>query len=152
MVQANIGIGIPGSGKTTYLKQLAANNHMVYVNADDIRQELTGDPGDHSRESMVWNLARERIKTALAAGTDVVIDATHSKARDRRHMVDFCRLHGAEKVEAYYIYTNIETSMARNAARQRQVPEDAIRTMARRLALHHPQLTEGYDNIEVIRT
>jgi predicted kinase len=51
MSQAIIGIGIPGSGKTTYLKPLAARMGLPYVSLDDIRQELTGDAADHGQHA-----------------------------------------------------------------------------------------------------
>jgi adenylylsulfate kinase len=38
-------IGLPGSGKTTFAKELADRINAIHLNADDIRAELNKDLG-----------------------------------------------------------------------------------------------------------
>lgn len=148
-MKAIIGIGVPGCGKTTVLKPLAERGGLAYVNADDIREELTGDPTNHSKESVVWQVAYERIAAGLS-GHGVVIDATHSRRRDRLKMITFCREHGAREIIGYWFDVPLATCLIRNAQRIRKVPEAVIRTMCQRLTTAPPRLDEGYD--EIVRT
>jgi dephospho-CoA kinase len=46
MAKIIIGIGVPGSGKTTALKPFAERNTYTYISPDDIRAELTGNAAD----------------------------------------------------------------------------------------------------------
>lgn len=145
-MKAIIGIGIPGCGKTTLLKPLAERGGLAYVNGDDIRAELTGDPRDHSKEELVWQTAFDCIRTALQ-GKGVVVDATHSKRKDRRKMTVFCREHGAKQIIGYWIKTPIQACLERNEARERIVPPVSIHKMHRRLSINPPTTEEGFDEI-----
>lgn len=140
------GIGVPGCGKTTYLKPFAGAKGMVYISPDEIREELTGDARDHTREVDVWRIVHERLKEALA-DKDVVVDATYSKARDRRELIDRAREAGADEVIAYWFDTPIGTCIERNRGRSRVVPEIVIANMYRRLRSNPPTTEEGFDRI-----
>lgn len=145
-----IGIGLPGCGKTTLLKPLAEEKGYTYVNADDIREELTGDMVNHTQEPAVWALLHDRVATALLTG-GVVIDATFTRTGDRRRMAAFCRENGASEIIGYWIDTPLWLCKERNAARNRNVLDEAINKMANRLAINPPDVSEGFDNIERIR-
>lgn len=149
-MQAIIAIGIPGSGKTTLLRPLAAKEGLAYINRDDIRQELTGDPTDHTREPMVNRIMYERIAAGLKQN-GVVVDATHSKPRDRRSVIAFCRQHGATELVGYWVNVPLDTALLRNRGRERKVPEEALALMQNRLELNPPTLAEGFDKIVEIR-
>ena len=140
------GVGIPGSGKTTYLKPLADKLGYTYVNADAIREEVTGDESDHSKEPVIWKMAHERIVNGLRKG-GVVVDATYTRRRDRRELIGLCRQAGATMISAYWFKTPICTCMQRNGARQRIVSEEAILKLHNRLNLNPPKVEEGFDEI-----
>ena len=140
------GIGVPGCGKTTYLKPFAQAKGMVYISPDEIREELTGDASDHTREMDVWRIAHERLKEALAS-KDVVIDATYSKKRDRRELIERSREAGAAEVIGYWFDTPLATCVERNQGRSRIVPEAVLAAMYRRLQLNPPTTEEGFDRI-----
>ncbi len=150
-MKAIIGIGLPGCGKTTLLKPLAQAEGLAYVNAEDIREELTGDPRNHTREVQVWRVAYERIKAGLQ-GRGVVIDATHSKRKDRVRTVSFCRQNGARQIIGYWLQAPVETCLERNRKRQREVREEAIHKMQRRLLENPPGTDEGFDEIVLAQT
>jgi predicted kinase len=141
-----IGIGIPGSGKTTALKALAAQEGLAYVSADDIREELTGDPSDHTKEDEVWATAHERVRQALQ-GKGVVVDATHAKQEERLSMVSFARKHGAKDIIGYWVSPPLQTATVRNTGRERVVPEHVIHQMHQRLKAKPPRLEEGFTEI-----
>lgn len=148
-MKAIIAIGMPGSGKTTTLKPLAAREGLTYINADDVRQELTGDPRNHQHEGQVWALVHKRIIAALAEA-GVVVDATHARSRDRVQMIRFCRQHGAKIVIGYYFAVSAETCKKRNATRPDPVPDAAIDRMATFLSERPPSKAEGFDKLHVI--
>ena len=77
MKVAIIAVGIPASGKTTYLKPLAERIGATYINPDELREQLLGDATDHSQNTRVWGLLYEQIDAALGKGS-VVIDANRS--------------------------------------------------------------------------
>lgn len=146
---AYLAIGVPGCGKTTAFKQLADKQVSGYVNRDDIREELTGDMRNHSKEQEVTRVMFERIAEALVE-SDVYIDMTHYKRQDRMRMIAFCREHGAQAVIGCYFDIPIPVCKERNAQRQQPVPTAAINRMAAALKKEPPVAEEGFDQIVVI--
>ncbi len=149
-MKAILGIGVPGSGKTTILKPLAASEGLAYINADDIREEVTGDPENHTKEPLVWRTVFARIRAGLQT-EGVVVDVTNSRRKDRKRMVDFCREHGAREVVGYWIDVPLAVSLARNRQRGRVVPAEVIEKMQRSLLDSPPCKKEGFDEIFTIK-
>lgn len=79
-------IGIPGSGKSTYLRTLS-NPNIVIVCPDDIRAQLTGDISDQSRNGDVWSIAEDMIIRNLRRGRYVILDATNVGTVNRTNML-----------------------------------------------------------------
>ena len=144
-----IGIGVPGCGKTTLLKPLAQAEQLAYINADDIRLELTGDMRDHTREIDAWKEVYERAADALQKN-GALVDATFSKRRDRRSIIAFCKERGATEIVAYVIDTPLDVCKQRNEARDQPVPDEVIDAMANRLTLTPPTRDEGFDEIKIV--
>ncbi len=149
--KAILGIGIPGSGKTTYLKPLAEALHYSYVNADDIRQEVNGDARNHDNHLQIMRLFHDRVRQGLQAG-GVILDATYSKRKDRLHAVDLCRQNGADEVVGYIFNPPLAVAKQRNAGRERVLPEHVLELMHSRLKLNPPSLQEGFDDLIFIDT
>jgi predicted kinase len=141
-----VGIGVPGSGKTTHLKLLAESNNMTYINPDDIREELTGDARDHSLEEQVWQTVYRQIGLNVLE-RDVVIDATYTRKRDRRELIDFCKSYRGVRIIGVWFNFPLEISIARNKLRQRVVPESVIKKMYNRLDINPPTIQEGFDEV-----
>ena len=80
-------IGIPGSGKSTYLRTIEDDNLRI-VCPDQIRKELTGNISDQSKNGEVWKLAEEEINNLLSEGFYVVLDATNVNTSLRRALLD----------------------------------------------------------------
>lgn len=141
-----VGVGVPGCGKTTYLKPLARELSMEYINPDDIRQELTGDAADHSREVQVWKTVHSRLIEALK-NRGAIVDATYTKVKDRRQLIELCRQNGGKEVIAYWFNVPLKTCIERNAKRQRIVPEHVVIKMYNRLKLNPPTKQEGFNEV-----
>lgn len=73
--------GLPGSGKSTYAKQLSDETNAIICNSDAIRRELFGNENLQENNDTVFKILHSRIKENLKSGHDVIYDATniHSK-------------------------------------------------------------------------
>lgn len=134
--------GCPGSGKSTWAKKNLAD--AVYISSDDIRLELCGtyDPGVD--EPRVFATFYGRITSMLASGKDVVADATNLTPWRRKKALDCCN--GDEAI-AVCMTTPLKEALRRNAGRDRQVPEDAVRGMYCKLRNNPPTKAEGFAKV-----
>ena len=75
------------------------------------------------------------------------VDATNLTRKHRRPFIKIAQHMGC-RCEAVYFNLSLEECLRRNAMRRRQVPEDAIRTLAERLQV--PEITEGFDAVLIV--
>lgn len=147
MARIIMGVGIPGSGKTTALKPFAEKNTYIYISPDDIRAELTGDASDQSKNKEVWQEAHRRVAESLGRGETVVFDATFAIDVERKSFIQFAREHGAEEVHGVFAAVPLEIAKERNKARDRIVPEYAIDMMHTMLKDKPPIVEDGFDSV-----
>jgi len=147
MAKIIMGIGVPGSGKTTALKPFAEENAYTYISPDDIRSELTGNAADQSKNNEVWQEARRRVAESLEKGETVVFDASFAKNEERKAFIQFAREHGAEKVQGVFAAVPHEIAKERNRARERVVPEHAMERMQGMLNDNPPTVEDGFDSV-----
>lgn len=55
-------VGVPGSGKSTWAKNLKKKQDINILSSDNLREELTGDAGDVSTYSHqeIFNILKDR--------------------------------------------------------------------------------------------
>jgi len=94
---------MPGSGKTTILKNFAEKYNYTYICPDDIRKEISGDVYDRSKNKEVWIGAKKRAAKEFDNGNAVVFDATFANPIERREFLRAARDNGAEKIEGIFI-------------------------------------------------
>jgi predicted kinase len=145
MQKAIIGMGIPGAGKTTLLKKLAQEHHYTYVSPDVIRQELTGNEIDQTRNREVWDETYRQTYRAISRGETVVIDATFLNRDQRAEFIAFLRNHKVPKIDGVFIDAPPEVAKARNRERTRAVPEYVIDRMQEQLEAAPPTIEDGFD-------
>lgn len=118
--------GLSGSGKTTYAKTLDA----VRVSRDDIRAELTGRSdkfaGDNKFEAQVTRVQKERVRDALIARRDVVIDDTNLIDKFAVEWLNMAHDYGHDWA-VHEMDATLEEAITQNANREDSVPEDVIR-------------------------
>lgn len=148
--RAYIGIGLPGSGKTTYLRKFAAGIGATYICADDVRAEWYGDQRIQTDPAKVWAEVHRRANRALMKGRDVVIDGTHAKVNDRQNTLRACR--SAVYIEAIWCQAPFGVCLARNQKRTRQVPYGAMKRMRGQLYRTPPSTREGFDRVNRVNT
>ena len=138
-------VGLPGSGKSTYLAKIGAHA----LSSDAIREQLADDPTDQTIHDRVFATIRYLLRHRLAIGRPVTyIDATNLTRKERKNWVKFARLAGCE-IEALYFDTPLDVCISRNNMRERRVPEDVIRMMAGKLTV--PVVGEGFSRVGIFR-
>ena len=112
-------IGIPGSGKTTYSKELSNKYDAKVVSTDKVRQTFVGID-EKEVFPTVYRLCIEEIKE----GKNVILDATHITPKVRKRSFDALDEYGVlyEKV-AVFIDTSIE-ECARSVEQRNKNPND----------------------------
>jgi hypothetical protein len=77
-------IGLPGSGKTTYAKELADRINAIHLNADDVRAELNKDLG-FTKEDRIEQARRMGALSRLLAkqGYHIVVDFINPTSETR---------------------------------------------------------------------
>ncbi len=137
-------VGLPGSGKSTYLKGLGAAG----ISSDEIRGLLADDPTIQTIHRRVFATVRYLIKQRLEIGRPITyVDATNLTVRDRRPYILLGQLHDCD-VEALFFDVPLEVCIRRNRERGRVVPETAILDMIRRTV--PPSMGEGFTRVQVI--
>ena len=138
-----ITVGLPGSGKSTYLARLGANA----ISSDEIRRLIADDPLDQTMNARIFSIMRYLIRQRIAAGRPVTyVDATHLTPWERKPYVVLAQRYGC-RLEALYFDVPVDICIARNRARDRAVPEAAIRKMA--LQMIPPTQEEGFAEVTV---
>lgn len=147
-----LGVGIPGSGKTTFLKPFSALMRIEYICPDLIRAELLGDALDQSKNAEIWLETYQRIGASLTAGKSVVLDSTMYKKALRTELFTFISKFADVKVIGYWFVAPVKLCISRNAARQRHVPLENMLAMNRSLWNNPPKIEEGFFEIHRITT
>jgi predicted kinase len=136
-------VGLPGSGKTTYLERLG----VTALSSDAVRGLLADDMTDQSIHREVFATLRYLLRRRLALARPVTyIDATHLTLRERRPYVKMGRLYDC-LVEAVFFDAPLEVCRERNRGRSRVVPDDVLERMAAKLV--PPSVEEGFSKVTV---
>ena len=137
-------VGLPGSGKSTYLAQLGVTG----LSSDAIRSLLADDETDQTIHDRVFQTLRYLLWQRLAIGRPVTyIDATNLTVEERRPYIGIGKTYGCD-VEAVFFDLPLEVCRARNARRHRVVPEEAMVKMSAKLA--PPEVEEGFSRVTAI--
>jgi predicted kinase len=143
-VKLIITVGLPGSGKSTYLARLGVNA----ISSDEIRRLVADDPHDQSMNARIFATVRYLVRQRMASYRPLTyVDATHLTPWERKPYVKLAQRYGCE-LEALFFDVPVETCIARNQTRDRIVPEEAIRKMAQRLV--PPSKKEGFTRVRKI--
>ena len=144
-------MGVPGSGKSTYAKNILKYGD-IYVSRDEIRYSLLTDEDDYfAKENEVIKTFIESIDKSLAMEEycgDVFADATHLSPKGRAQVLK--QLKNKDRVSVIYLDIPLNVILERNAKRTGRalVPEDVVRRMYNSIQL--PTRAEGIESIYFI--
>jgi predicted kinase len=136
MPELVILIGLPGAGKTSFVRARLAGH--VHVSKDLMRAAR----GRQARQLAL-------IDEALAAGRDVVVDNVNASVADRGALIAAGRRHGATVI-GYLLATAAGECARRNRTRtgRERVPDVAVFAAAKRFET--PRREEGFERLESV--
>lgn len=139
--------GVPGAGKSTFLKNHIKEENSEIISRDAIRFSIVKPDEDYfSHEDEVLNIFWEQINKALAEGKDTFVDQTSLTPRARKWLLQ--HVEGYKYANLIWIDENLETCLKRNELRRgtrAYVPRSVIRRMFSQFI--EPSLDEGFDYI-----
>lgn len=144
-------MGAPGSGKSTYVKNILKYGD-IYVSRDEIRYSLLTEEDDYfAKENEVIKLFIQTIDEALANEDyqgNVYADATHLSPKGRAQVLN--QLKNKDKVSVIYLDIPLNIILKRNAQREGRafVPENVVRRMYNSIIL--PTKEEGIEKLIII--
>jgi predicted kinase len=129
--------GLPASGKTTWARAWQAEHPegRARVNRDNLRAQVFGGEGvlPWAVEQQITAMQQAIVRTALAAGMDIVVDDMNLRAKYARVWADLAHAVGADFAVHDLIDVPLEACIERDAKRQREgyrhVGEKVIRDL-----------------------
>lgn len=120
--------GLPGSGKSTYARELVAKHHYTRVNKDDLRTMLHNSTHSKHKEQTVLAIRDAVVMEALEKGSNVVVDDTNFAPVHEARLRDLAKSFGAQ-FEVKFIDTPVETCIERDLKRPNSVGHRVIMQM-----------------------
>jgi len=124
-------LGVPGSGKSYFARQLAAKTHAVRFNSDAMRLALFGSVeevekrrNDPAMNVMTFGTIDYVAEQVLSAGHDVVYDAHHNRRDLRKKFEQMALLHGAIPL---VVWMKTPQAVALSRAQNREATVDQLR-------------------------
>lgn len=138
--------GLPGSGKSTYAKNLVSENPNMYkrINRDDLRMMFDNGTTSDGNEKFVKKVRDILIMKALEEGKHVIVDDTNlsekNETRIRQLVGEYNKANNADvQVEIKEMDTPLDECLARDAAREKPVGAKVIKTMHRQFFHKDPE-------------
>lgn len=143
-----VTVGLPASGKSTWSETHKDELNAVVHSSDNVRAELLSDVNDQTQNDKVFRILHQRIKDDLKIGKNVIYDATNLSRKNRVHFIkNELKNIPCEKVCILFACP-YELALARNFARDRQVPEEVICKMVKNFTT--PTVYEGFDDVKIV--
>lgn len=138
-----IMVGIPGSGKSTWVSK--NQNQAIVISPDQYLVDQYDYEWTPERAGEAWAYSYQQYAKELTKGVDIIWDATFLRGIDRSAVLNFAKGFGYH-CTAIYFDTPIAICLERNQNRDREpVPEKTIKNMAKMIQI--PREREGFHEI-----
>lgn len=141
-------VGIPGSGKSTYAKEISEKFNAKVFSSDEYRKNLLGDEKDQSNNSLIFDALYKDMSHHLKEVGNAVFDATNISVKSRRKTFSVLdRLVGKWKYNSVAVccIEKIDVCVERDKQRDRSVGKDVILRFV--WQFEFPQYFEGFNYI-----
>ena len=139
--------GVPGAGKSTFLKNRIKKDTSVIISRDVIRFSIVKPEEEYfSHEDEVLEIFWKQINEALTTGKNVFVDQTSLTPRARKWLLQ--HVTGYTYANLIWIDETLETCLERNEERRgtrAYVPRSVVRRMYNQFI--EPSLDEGFYRI-----
>ena len=147
-------IGIPGSGKSYWVKKLKPKRSCALICPDEIRKEVLSNISDQSENIQIWAITKERTIKSLESGIDVILDATNVNSIYRKSFlmdIPDCRLHAILfECDPERACSRIASDLKEKKDRS-EVPEEVIYRMYGEFLYTKKVISnEGFHSIQII--
>jgi len=143
-----ITVGLPGSGKSTYVKNFIKDKDIEYLSSDSLRAVYGKSEEDQTVTPLVVGHMKRKVDEFLKDGKDVLVDATSVNRKERSDYINTAKKYGA-KVVAIVFKMDRQGLIDRNKKRGEQggrvVPDFVIDKMLNKF--EEPSYSEGIDVI-----
>lgn len=155
-------VGLPGSGKTTFAKQLVKIlDNTDYVSRDDIRfryfkeNNVTFNKEFFTYEKQVCDEFYSTLAKSIQEGHDVIADATHLTRKSRSKTIANVKKYLEQDISVMIIYLNIpyKNCFVRNNKRQgfALVPTQELEKMNNNFETPDKNIERNIDHIFEIK-
>ena len=143
-------MGLPASGKSTIAKRLYEKKYKI-IDCDEIKKEHKDYDPKNPQTVHSWSSQEleKRFQEALLKDESIVIDGTGSNSDKLVRRINEAKEKGF-RTRVVYITCNLATSLKRNSARERVVPESIIMEKYKDIRYSFEIVSPNADEVKVI--
>jgi predicted kinase len=141
-----ITVGLPGSGKSTYVKNFIKDKDIEYLSSDALRAVYGKDENDQTVTPLVFGHIKRKVDEFLKDGKNVLVDATSVNRKERSDYINTAKKYGAKVVVIVFQMDRqglIDRNKKRGEQGGRVVPDFVIDKMLAKF--EEPSYSEGID-------
>ena len=141
-----ITVGLPGSGKSTYVKNFIKDKDIEYLSSDSLRAVYGKSEEDQTVTPLVFGHIKRKVDEFLKDGKNVLVDATSVNRKERSDYINTAKKYGAKVVAIVFKMDRqglIDRNKKRGEQGGREVPTFVIDKMLAKF--EEPSYDEGID-------